>query len=174
MKLYPFQAIYPNTDLIASAESFFDTARNDFSQYYANGFFRETAGPAFYIMEIRTGDKIHTGLIACLDVADYSKGKIVRHEETIASHEQVMLKVLLQRGSMVKPVLVAHAPDKAITKEIARLKKKHRPFVRMATTAEGLHRRRPSPLQHAGETRAPPGRDARQGLPHAHDGHLPV
>lgn len=136
MKLYPFQAIYPNTDLIASAESFFDTARNDFSQYYANGFFRETTGPGYYILEIRTEEKVHTGLIACLDVADYSKGKIVRHEETIASHEQVMLKVLLQRGSMVKPVLVAHAPDKAITKEIARLKKKHRPFVRMATTAQ--------------------------------------
>lgn len=136
MKLFPFQAIYPNTDLIASAESFFDTARNDFSQYYANGFFRETPGPAFYVLEICTNDKIHTGLIACLDVADYAEGNIVRHEETIASHEQVMLKVLLQRGSMVKPVLVTHAPNNAITREMIRLKGQHGPFVRMSTTAQ--------------------------------------
>jgi len=134
MKIYPFKAIYPNTDLIASADSFFNTARNEYTQYYANGFFREFDQPAYYILEIRGKDRSHTGLIACLDVTDYSDGRIVRHEETIASHEQVMLRVLLQRGSMVKPVLVSHPAVREITHEFIRLKDRHVPFIEMATS----------------------------------------
>ena len=42
MKIYPFQAIYPNVDLIASPDSFFSSVREDYVQYYQNGFFEES------------------------------------------------------------------------------------------------------------------------------------
>ena len=134
MKIHPFQAIYPNVDLIASPDSFFATVRDDYIQYLQNGFFQQSRENAYYILEIISKDKVSSGLVAALDIADYAKGKIVRHEQTIASSEQVMLKVILQRGAMVKPVLVCHPEIKEITKEIQRLKKKKKPFLALSTT----------------------------------------
>lgn len=138
MKLLPFQAHYPNVDLIASSDSFFGTVREDFNEYYNNGFFYSTDEKAIYILEIRTGTKVHTGVIACLDIADYTEGKIVKHEQTLASSEQSMLRLLLQRGAMVKPVLLCHPAYDAIETEIEKLKKDHSPFLQI-TIAAGPH-----------------------------------
>jgi uncharacterized protein (DUF1015 family) len=46
----------------------------------------------------------------------------------------MMLKVILQRGAMVKPVLLAHPQIKEISKEIQRLRKKKKPFLAISTT----------------------------------------
>ena len=138
MKIYPFEAIYPNVELIASPDSFFATVRDDYVQYYQNGFFLRSADSAYYILEIKTGKKLRSGLVVTLDVGDYSKGKIVKHEQTIASSEQEMLKVLLQRGAMVKPVLLCHPEVKEITKELQRLKKKKKPFIALTTSPAGI------------------------------------
>ena len=134
MKIFPFKAIYPNVDLIASPDSFFSTVREDYNEYYENGFFDHSSDNAYYIMEIRTGTRAHSGLVVCLDIDDYVKGKIVKHEQTIASTEQAMLKLLLQRGAMVKPVLLCHAPMKDIAREIAKQKKKQKPFLQFTIT----------------------------------------
>lgn len=134
MKIHSFQAIYPNVDLIASPDSFFATVREDYLQYLQNGFFQQSGESAYYILEIITPDRVSSGLVVALDIADYTKGKIVRHEQTIASSEQVMLKVILQRGAMVKPVLLAHPEIKEIAKEIQRLKKKKKPILALSTT----------------------------------------
>ncbi|MDQ3017797.1 MAG: DUF1015 family protein [Bacteroidota bacterium] len=133
MKIFPFQAIYPNVELIASTDSFFATVRNDYTQYLDNGFFHQAPENAYYILEIKSGKKTHSGLIVALDINDYSKGKIVKHEKTIASSEQDMLKTLLQRGAMVKPVLLCHPELKEISKEIQKLKKKKSPFLSLST-----------------------------------------
>ena len=138
MKIFPFQAIYPNINLIASADSFFSTVRDDYTQYFQSGFFRESQEKAFYIFEIKIGKKIHSGLVVCLDVTDYSGGKIVPHEQTIASSEQEMLKILLQRGAMVKPVLLCHPEVKAITREMQKQKKKKKPFLEITATASPI------------------------------------
>jgi uncharacterized protein (DUF1015 family) len=138
MKIHPFQAIYPNVDLIASPDSFFATIRDDYVQYYQNGFFQHSPESAYYILEIKAGDKVHSGLVVTLDINDYTKGKIVRHEQTIASSEQEMLKVLLQRGAMVKPVLLCHPAVNEITREIQKLKKRKKPFLAL-TTNFGMH-----------------------------------
>src|SRR5688572_20871052 len=120
MKIHPFHAIYPNVDLIASPDTFFATVRDDFNQYLENGFFHQSPENAYYILEIKKGNRVHSGLVVTLDVTEYSKKKIVKHEQTIASSEQDMLKVLLQRGAMVKPVLLCHPEIKEISKEIQR------------------------------------------------------
>lgn len=128
MKVYPFEGIYPNPDLIPSPESFFGSVKHDYTEYYENGFFLHAKEKAFYILEITTETKTHTGIIACLKIEDYSKGKIVKHEQTIATSEQAMLKLILLRGAMVKPVLLSHPEIKDLTKELKRLKKKRAPF----------------------------------------------
>ena len=111
MKIYPFRAIYPNIDQVASPDAFFSTVRDDYTKYFEKGFFSQASRDAFYILEIKKGKNIHRGLIVALDVTDYSKGRILKHEQTIESNEQEMLRVLTTRGAMVKPVLLCH-PDK--------------------------------------------------------------
>lgn len=138
MRLFPFKAIYPHKDLIASPDSFFGSVREDYSEYYRNGFFDEADISAYYIMEIKSGSRVHAGIVVCLDIADYAKGKIVKHEETIASSEQAMLKILLLRGAMVKPVLLCHPAIKEISSEISKQKKKRKPFIQFSTKAD-LH-----------------------------------
>jgi uncharacterized protein (DUF1015 family) len=131
MKIYPFKAIYPNLELIASPDSFFGAVRENYPELYKYGFFHHSGENAFYIIEIVLGDKMHTGLLTCFNVNDYSKRKIVQHEQTIASSEQTMLKLIFQRGAMVKPVLLCHPVVKEIAKEIQKLKKKHKPFLQL-------------------------------------------
>lgn len=135
MKIYPFQALYPNVDLIASPDSFFGGVREDYNEFYRNGFFRQSDEHAYYITEIRSGTKVHTGLLVCLNIEDYTKGKILKHEQTIASSEQSMLKLILQRGAMVKPVLLCHPTFKEITREIEKQKKKRQPFLKFTLAA---------------------------------------
>ncbi len=139
MKIYPFQAIYPNLELIASPDSFFGAVRENYSELYQYGFFHHSAETAFYIIEIQLEDKMHTGLLTCFNIDDYSKGKIVQHEQTIASSEQTMLKLILQRGAMVKPVLLCHPVIKDITREIQKQKKKHRPFLEIDMSSGNNH-----------------------------------
>jgi|WetSurMetagenome_2_1015567.scaffolds.fasta_scaffold93691_2 uncharacterized protein (DUF1015 family) len=139
MKIYPFQAIYPNLELIASPDSFFGAVRENYSELFQYGFFHHSTETAFYILEIQLGDKLHTGLLTCFNIDDYTKGKIVRHEQTIASSEQTMLKLILQRGAMVKPVLLCHPVIQEIAKEIQKQKKKHKPFLEISM-ASGVNR----------------------------------
>jgi uncharacterized protein (DUF1015 family) len=124
MKIYPFKAIYPHSKKIASSDSFFSSVRDDYNKYYDKGYFEKADEKAYYILEIKQGNKVHSGLVATLDVTDYSKGRIVRHEQTIESSEQEMLKILLSRGAMVKPVLLCHPEQKEIVRELQKLKRK--------------------------------------------------
>ncbi len=129
MKIIPFQALYPNADLIASPDSFFGSVREDYSEFYKSGFFKQADAPAYYIVEIRTPSRSYAGIIVCLDIGDYTKGRIVKHEKTLAHSEQSMLKLLLQRGAMVKPVLLCHPPIREIQREIRKQIKKAKPFL---------------------------------------------
>ena len=76
MKIYPFDAIYPNVNLIASTDSFFGTVRDDYSEYFKNGFFHHSDQRAFYIMEIRAGNKVHSGIVVCLNIKIIQKVRL--------------------------------------------------------------------------------------------------
>jgi uncharacterized protein (DUF1015 family) len=120
MTIYPFTAIYPNLELIASPDVFFETVKFEYTQYYQSGFFKEDEGDALMIYEIRTRDNtVHRALISCTDIRDYLEGKILRHENTLVAKEQQMMNLLLQRNAMIKPVVLAYRGEEAINKLIA-------------------------------------------------------
>lgn len=137
MKIYPFRAIYPNIDQVASPDAFFSTVRDDYTKYFEKGFFSQASRDAFYILEIKKGKNIHRGLIVALDVTDYSKGRILKHEQTIESNEQEMLRVLTARGAMVKPVLLCHPDKKEISEEMLRLSRKMKNLQALHTSFGG-------------------------------------
>lgn len=74
------------------------------------GLFRAADEQAFYIYQIRTSNRYHTALIACVDVRDYLQGHIRKHEHTLESKERKQLDLLKHRRAAVKPVTLAY-PD---------------------------------------------------------------
>lgn len=115
MTIQPFRAVYPNFDLIASPDAFFDTVKEEFPGYWSNGFFLQDDVAALFVYEIKAPGKSHVGLIASMNVEDYFAGRIKPHENTIAAKEQQMTKLFLERRAMIKPVLLSYKPHPEIS-----------------------------------------------------------
>lgn len=108
MQIRPFSAIFPNRDFISSADSFFATVREQYPEYVQSGFFEDKKPSGMYVYRIETERHPFIGLTCCVEVADYLEGKIKKHEETIASKEQMQVQLLLRRNAAVKPVLLIY------------------------------------------------------------------
>ena len=106
MTIRPFQAIYPNTDYIASNDSFFGTVKEEYVAYKKSGFFNKASQESLYIYRIETPHRNHTGLVACADINEYIKGNIKKHENTLAATEQRQMYLMMNRKAIVKPVLL--------------------------------------------------------------------
>lgn len=117
MKIYPFKASYPNMDLIASTDSFFDNVSKEYINFKNAGFFDKSNEKAVYIYRI-IGSKTYTGIICSNDISDLENGKILGHEHTITEKEQTMLSLMLLRKAMIKPVLLAYESHQAIEEYI--------------------------------------------------------
>lgn len=118
MKIFPFQAWYPDFDLIASSDSFFGSVREEFVNYKKAGFFHQSKKPALFFYQIKSSVRTYTGLMCCTDIAEFEKGNILKHEKTLAAKEQTMIQLLVQRKALVKPVLLVYEKVKAINKLI--------------------------------------------------------
>jgi len=127
MNIYPFKASYPNTDLIASPESFFDTVSAEFVNFRHAGFFASKAEKALFIYRIK-GAKTFTGIIASNDIEDIDNKKILGHENTLTDKEQAMLQLMLSRKAMIKPVLLAYENKAKIDTFIAQYVARNQPF----------------------------------------------
>lgn len=108
MKVRSFQAVYGDLSMIASPQSFYDTVKEEFLEYKKSDFFRKHEKDAFYVYEIQRPERSHLGIIACVDIQDFEKGKILKHEQTLAEKEQKMMNLMLQRRAMIKPVLLTY------------------------------------------------------------------
>lgn len=113
MHISPFHALLPHMDLIPSPGYFFATVREEFAEYYGNGFFDRQDKNGIYLYQITGQLRDYLGLIACVDVQDYLDGAIKKHEQTIADQEQKQMQLTIKRKAGVKPVLLTYpeVPD---------------------------------------------------------------
>jgi uncharacterized protein (DUF1015 family) len=114
VRIKPFQAVYPNFDLIASADSFFGTVKYQYRDYEKDGFFKQTSGNSLYVYAIKSPTIQRLGLLASVDINDYIEGKILKHETTLSTKEQSMINLLLHRRAMIKPILLTYPKSKKI------------------------------------------------------------
>lgn len=114
MHILPFKALFPNMELIPAPEYFFANVREEFPEYHQNGFFREAPAAGFYVYQIECPHRHYLGLVACVDLRDYTEGAIRKHEQTIADHEQKQMQLALRRNAGVKPVLLTYPHRPAI------------------------------------------------------------
>ncbi len=141
MHIQPFQAVYPDMELISSADHFFATVKEKFHAYWDSGFYRRLPQEGFYLHRIETASRAFTGLIACVDIQDYLDGEIKRHEETIAASEQEQVHLLLRRSSQVKPIMLTYQPVEEINQLCDAYIQSHPHFLETQFEAAGeLHR----------------------------------
>ena len=137
MNLVPFKAIYPNLSLVSSPDSFFGSVKSQFSEYQASGFFKTVEENSIYIYQLEKRGSKHQGVITCTDIEDINKGKMLKHENTIATKEQSMMNLTLQNKALVKPVLLAYDRVDEIDQLIKKVMKKNDPFYSVAFESTG-------------------------------------
>jgi uncharacterized protein (DUF1015 family) len=136
MHIKPFQALYPKLEYITSTDSFFDSAKEEYSEYVETGFYNKFSRKAFFVHQIRSPRRKYTGIVACSDIEDYLRGKIKKHEHTLPSKEQKQLQLLLKRRAAVKPVLLTYPEVPAISEWTLRLIEDRPPFLEVHFDAE--------------------------------------
>ncbi|HFC00102.1 MAG TPA: DUF1015 domain-containing protein [Phaeodactylibacter sp.] len=128
MIIRPFQAVYPNTDYIASNDTFFGTVKEEYVSYKKSGFYIKASQESVYIYRIQTPHRTHTGLLACTDINEYLKDNIKKHENTLPAGEQRQMYMMMNRKSIVKPVLLIHPKVKKLNDLFEKYIKENEPF----------------------------------------------
>ena len=108
--IQPFVAILPNSRLINAPDAFFSQVKEQFLSFKKAGYFLQETTESFYVYCINGGHGTHLGLLAALPVQDYIDGNVLKHEQTILVKEEKTTKLVLDRGTMLKPVVLAYRP----------------------------------------------------------------
>lgn len=141
MKIQPFRAFFPNLDLIDSPDAFFASVKESYPALKQQGYFKQRNSPGFYLYQIECFDRRFTGVVALVDIEAYLKGKIKRHEQTIARSEVQQKQLILYRKAMVKPVLLGYPTVGAIQRLTSSVLEEKEPFIDIGfTDGTGVHR----------------------------------
>lgn len=108
MNILPIQAVLPDLTKIKVNDAFFETVKEEYPKYLSQEMFFSTLEKGIYIYEITNSEKQHVGIVAALDLDDVRKGKVKKHEKTLVAKEKTQLNLLIERGAMVKPVLLTY------------------------------------------------------------------
>lgn len=140
MNITPFQAIYPKVDLITSPESFFDSLKYQFNEFYKSGFFDKSPQESLYIYRIKNKLTSLTsiGLVCSTSVEDLINNKILKHEKTLAAKEQQMMRLILQRQSYIKPVLLTYPDVMPLNKFLEKITMESDPFMSLSFDSEDV------------------------------------
>jgi len=103
-----FHPATPDLNDIISFDDFFGTAKRKFPFYFSDGYYQVQDEDCFFIYRIVRHSRSHTGLIAAAHVKDYLNGLIKKHENTLASKEEQMLKLFNERNGVIKPILLSY------------------------------------------------------------------
>lgn len=128
MKIYPFKAIYPQSNLLASVDSFLGTVKMKFPEFVQSGYFQKHKKEGLYLYKISKNETDHIGLISSTDINEITKGNILKHENTLPQKEQETMNYILQRQAQIKPVLLCHKPNKKISALYTKILSKQKPF----------------------------------------------
>lgn len=114
MKIYPFKGSHPKVELVTSPKSFFGSIKAQYREYKENNIYTDLDKECLFVLQIKTTEETHTGLLSLTDIKEMANHKILKHEKTLATKEQQMMHLLLKRKALVKPVLLGFKSNKMI------------------------------------------------------------
>jgi uncharacterized protein (DUF1015 family) len=138
MNIKPFKASYPDFDLADMPDAFCDKAKFLFSEYSAHGWYLQWPLDAFYVYQIETPLRRHTGLVAKNALSDFLNGRIRMHEKTLHDREQHQIQLFLEWEAILKPVLLTYAPVPAIQQWMEAFTQSRQSFLTASFDQEGV------------------------------------
>lgn len=114
MIIQPFEAVFPNLEVISDTQTFFNTAKEKYRLFKEQAFFQNARQNALYIYQISHNGTTHCGLIAAVSVAEYIAEHIKKHEHTLVAKEEKQAVLLEERKAVVKPILLVHRSHKEL------------------------------------------------------------
>lgn len=131
----------------------FYQVRHKFQEFTREGILEREQRPAYYLYEQSCKGFTSTGLIAAVDVADYTAGRIKRHEQTLTAREELFTDYLEHTGINAEPVLLAVPEAPALEEDMERVRSST-PMFDFSTTDQVRHRfwriDRPDELENIG------------------------
>ena len=127
MDIFPFSPLLPNSDLVSSADLFFDSVSSNYVELKQSGFFHKHVEKGLFIYEI-VGKRSYTGVISTTDTEAYEQGNILGHEKTLQHKEQELMHLMMKRNAMIKPILLAYPNNANITTFLENYKENNTPF----------------------------------------------
>lgn len=113
MNFFAFEPLIPKQKWIASPQLFSKKARANFPQFLANGYYKKI-DEGLIVIAISQSENQYIGLIGLLDLQDYKQGKLMQHENVLASQQQISTELLIERKAMIKPAVVTYTPNQKI------------------------------------------------------------
>ncbi|MBP8725102.1 MAG: DUF1015 domain-containing protein [Saprospiraceae bacterium] len=120
MNISPFHYLYPDFSRISDEAAFFDQVRWLFPDQRAQGIYLDSDNSSLFVYRIKTATRIFHGIIAAIDIHDYLKGLIKKHENTLTRQEENISQLMIERQAIIKPVLIAYNENKKIKELIAK------------------------------------------------------
>ncbi|MBX7164237.1 MAG: DUF1015 family protein [Saprospiraceae bacterium] len=114
MNIKEIKYAHPDFNSIYDIDGFFETVKNDFPELNKQGIFYEEKNPGIFIYRIKTKLRTHYGILAGVDINEYLKGNIKKHENTLTAQEKKIAGLMYERDAVIKPVLLAYHPVKKI------------------------------------------------------------
>lgn len=120
MNIKPFHYLHPDYSKIADVENFIDQSRWLYPDMLKEGMYREGEEKSIFVYRIKTKTSLYHGIIAAVDIHDYLKGLIKKHENTLTQQEDNISKLMIERQAIIKPVLIGYNENKKIKDLIAK------------------------------------------------------
>lgn len=120
MNIKPFHFLHPDFEKIKDHDSFFDQVRNVFPDLKKEGIYQDDLHKSIFVYRIKAKNRTYQGIIAAVDIHDYLKGLIKKHENTLTTQEETISNLMKERAAIIKPVLIAYNEQKKIKELIKR------------------------------------------------------
>jgi uncharacterized protein (DUF1015 family) len=120
VNIKPFHYLYPDYKRILKSEEFFNSIKNTFPDLRNEGLFLDGNSKSLFVYRIKSKIKTYHGILAAIDIHDYLKGLIKKHENTLTQQEDNISNLMKDRQAIIKPVLIAYDEQKKIKDLIAR------------------------------------------------------
>ena len=99
----------------------YDRAKASLEEMIRREILVREATPAFYLYRLRMGDRLQTGIVACVSIADYEAGLIRRHELTRPDKERERAYNIDTVGAQTGLVFLTYRGREAIDRLTKRL-----------------------------------------------------
>ncbi len=141
MIIYPFRTVLPKRKLALKSNQLAETAKYHFPKYLQRGGFKRVAKAGIYVYEITSSFGVHLGFVAHTDLQEFINKNIKPHEKTLKPKERASKDLLLNRGAIVKPVLICHLPNNDLTALLEDHRDNHEPLLEVKLLENNdLHR----------------------------------